>query len=548
MDIRGEGVLFSNPPKTFTREATGLVREISVFEYFMLNLNSVIPLFAPAFTAWFIWYAVPGGSVRLATVGAFLFGAFGYLAAFALMSASYPRSAAPYVATSRIIHPSIGWSLDVMVWLQSTLFIGIIPASYLVGWGIAPGLYVYGVMTGNSAVQSFAAWAGSPVGVLAIGTIFLIVTVIPSIISVRASVRHLQTPLFVLSMLGTVLTVGILLSSSHTQFVSAFKQLEPNLQLDNLVPMAKQLNPGAFVPVSFAFGTLAAALGMTIGTTNSYWGSWVSGEVKGGASVRNQLLAMLIPGVILLSSVLAIITLEEIIAGRDVLIALTQIGSLAGSNFQNPLFSGGIVTISIPYMLAGNPTVVLVLLICILAAAGSVMPYAWIAMSRSPFAWSFDRLIPEKFASVSDRFHTPVFTILVALIVTEAWLVLAATTQYLGLLFTVTWVWGSGGPAILCLACALLPLRKQLWEQSAARKYQILGIPLASICGILGFLYLMNGELQYTFTPALGWGAQQTYIIGGSYLAVFLLYFVIRFIRQRQNISLDMLFRTIPPE
>jgi len=428
------------------------------------------------------------------------------------------------------------------------MFIGIIPASYLIGWGAAPGLYVYSVMTGNSAGQNFALWAASPVGILVIGTIFLVVTLIPSIVSVGFSVREFQTPLFLLSMLGSVLTVGILLSSTQAQFVTAFKLFEPNLQYNNLVPMAKQLAPGAFVPVSYGFFTLAAGLGMTLGTCNAFWGAWIGGEIKGGSSFRNQLIAMLIPAFILMSSVLLVYTIEENLLGRDVLLALTQISSLAPGDFTNVLFSGGVVTISIPYMLAGNPMLVLLLMICIIAAAGSVMPWAWLALSRPPFAWSFDRLIPAKFAEVNDRTGTPVFTLLFSLAVVEVILILSAVTSYLGLLFTVTWVWGSGGPAILCLACALLPFRKKLWEQSLASKYKIIGIPLACICGIVGFLYMMNGELQYTLTPALGWGTAQSYIIGGAYLFVFLVYFVIRYIRLRQGISLDMIFGTLPPE
>jgi amino acid transporter len=534
--------------RVFVREATGLVREFGVIEHFMANISGVVPLFAPAFTAWFIWYAVPGGSPTIASIAAFLFGAFGYLTAFAFISATFPRSGSPYVAQSRILHPSIAWPAEIMLWLSILSFAALIPSAYVIQWGLGPGLFVLGKMLGNEALMAAASWTTTPEGIIIVGTIFLLISLIPAILGVRVLLRTFLAPLFALGIIGLLVAIGILASSNTAQFVEALTKFEPNLRYDELVSIGKELKPDAFVPVSLSLGTFLAALGMTIGTTNSYWNAWAVGEMRRANSVIRQVVSMVIPGFILMLSVVVVIELLQGIAGRDPLIALTLIGTLAPEKLSTPLFGGGVVTISIPYILANNPAAVVLLMIAIIAAAFTFMPINWLITTRLLFAWSFDRLIPAKFASVSDRFHTPVFSLIVAFLIVEAWLILVATTPYLGLVFTVTWVWSAVSVGLTCLSCALLPFRKEFWEQSPVRKYTILGIPIATVVGLVGFFYQMNGVYQYAVIPELGFGAPQAYLLAASYGVAFALYWIVRAIRARQGIPIDLAFKTLPPE
>ncbi|MEM3157058.1 MAG: amino acid permease [Nitrososphaerota archaeon] len=534
--------------RVFVREATGLVREFGVIEHFMANLSGVVPLFAPAFTAWFIWYAVPGGSVTLASIAAFLFGVFGYLTAFAFICATFPRSGSPYVSQSRILHPSIAWPAEIMLWLSILSFAALIPSAYVIQWGLAPGLFVLGRMLGNEALMAVASWTTTPTGIIVIGTIFLLISLIPAIMGVRVLLRTFLAPLFALGIIGLLVSIGVLLSSNTSQFIESLTIYEPNLRFEELVTIGKELKPDAFVPVTLSIGTFLAALGMTIGTTNSYWNAWSVGEMRRANSVVRQVVSMVIPGFILMLSVVIIIELLQGIAGRDPLIALTLIGTLSPERLSTPLFGGGVVTISIPYILANNPITVILIMIAIIAAAFTFMPINWLIPTRLLFAWSFDRLIPARFASVNERFHTPVFSLIVVFLIVEAWLILVATTPYLGLVFTVTWVWSAVSVGLTCLACALLPLRKEFWEQSPVRKYKILGIPVATIVGLVGFFYQMNGVYQYAAIPELGFGAPQAYLLGASYAVAFALYWIVRAVRARQGIPIDLAFKTLPPE
>lgn len=531
----------------FAREATGLIRQFGASEHFISNLNGVVPIFAPAFTAWFIWYAIPGGSVIGATIGSFFFAAFGFVTAYALMCATFPRSAAPYVAQSRILTPWIAFPAESMMWLSIISFMAIIPFGYVIEWGLAPGLYMMGTMTNNAGLVSLSYWSTTATGTILIGTLFLLVSLVPAILGTRFLIRTFQFPMFILATLGLIVTLGILIGANSAQFVASFNQIESPLQYSNLVSIGQQLNPQAFVPTSFSLLTLMAAIGTTGGSVNSYWNSYAMGEMKRANSAKTQVICMAGPCLILTLCIIAIVKLEENLVGKSQLIALTQIGTLNATQLPNALFGGGVVTTSVPYILAGNPWVVCFLMISIIAAAFTFMPINWLLASRDPFAWAMDRLIPAKFAEVNERFHTPVFTLIFAFILAEVFLIFSATTSILGLLFSVTWAWSAMGVAALCAACVVLPFRKSYFDQSPVR-WKVAGIPIVSVVGAIGLIFCIDLFSTYMLVPALGFGGPLQAILISSYVTVFILYWVIKYIRKHQGIDINMAFRTIPPE
>jgi len=394
---------------------------------------------------------------------------------------------------------------------------------------------------------SLSTWTSSPAGIVVVGTIFVLVSLIPAIRGVRALVRNFQIPMFIVATLGLIVTLAILVGGTNTQFVANFNSLESPMTYSGLVAAGQQLNPSAFVPESWGVLTILAAIGTTGGSVNSYWNAWAVGELKNAKNVKNQVLSMVIPSLILALSIITIVKLEENIVGKQQLIALTQIGTLNGSSLPNPLFGGGVVTISVPYILAGNAWVDAFLMIAMIAAAFTFMPINWLLTSRDPFAWAMDRLVPAKFAEVSERFHTPIFSLLFGFIIAELFLILAAYTSLLGLLFAVTWSWSAIGVASLCLACALLPLRKSYWESSPVR-WKIAGIPVVTIVGLIGLFFQLDVIATFSAIPALGFGANLAEIVVSSYVLVFILYWVSKYIRKAQGIDISMAFKSIPPE
>ena len=83
------------------------------------------------------------------------------------------------------------------------------------------------------------------------------------------------------------------------------------------------------------------------------------------------------------------------------------------------------------------------------------MIFTAIAATRCLFAWSFDRLLPEKVAAVNDRTHSPVNATLIAVVVAE--IALYFYTYHGGISFiggaTMGWI---SAFATTCLAASML--------------------------------------------------------------------------------------------
>jgi APA family basic amino acid/polyamine antiporter len=545
----------SQPPPSadktvFVREATGLVREISFFDHLITNMNGVVPLAALALTPWWIWYAVPGGDPLYATVEGFLFSVFGSIISYAMISATFPRSAAPYVANSRILHAAVGWPVEALMWLGWILALALYP-SFMLTWGITPGLYTMGVSTGNSALINAATAVTQPFWVIVIGIIFFAIAFSISVAGTRRLVRTFQLPMTVLMFIAIILIIAYWAGSSTSQLVSLFPKYLGQ-SYSNITTYAHTNYPSAFVPYSFAAIPVLFAIGFTAGSFNTYWNSWSSGEVRRAGQTRTHILAMVIPSALIAIIVGGVLAIAYARVGSDILISITNIMSLSISFFPVPAlsgFSGSTAMIIIPMILSNNPVVQFLIMIGVIAATFAYVPVTMLVISREWFAWSFDRLVPSKFADVSQRFHTPVLSLaLNAAIGFVLFVVFTFYISYLGFFTTVAWDTTLVTVTTLCLSAALLPLRKGIWQFSPVNKYKIGSIPVVTIGGIIGVFYNGLAVYAFTFTPILGFGLPSTLVLVLTFLIPFALYWVIRAIRKQQGIDLRKIFATLPPE
>jgi APA family basic amino acid/polyamine antiporter len=536
--------------KSFVRDATGLVREISLFDHLVTNMNGVVPLAALALTPWWIWFAVPGGDPLLATVTGFICSVAGTILSYALLSATFPRSAAPYVATSRILHPAIGWPAEALMWVGWILALALYP-SFMTTWGLVPGLYTMGISSGNPGLVSAAIALTQPMNVIAVGVVFLLICLAVTVLGTRRLVRTFQLPMTIIMFIGVFAIMGLWIGSSSAQLNSV---LPTYLGKDSatIISFAQTNYPSGFIPVSFAVIPLLFSLGFTAGSFNTYWNAYASGEVRKANDAKTHLLAMIIPSTLIAIIVGVVLVVARYTVGNDILISLTEILSFGSSYFSIPAitgFSGSIVMILVPMMLANNPVVQFIIMASVVAATFAYVPATMLILSREWFAWSFDRLLPAKFANVSDRFHTPVLSIFVnwalGFIV---FIIFTLYSSYLGFFTTAAWDTTLVTVTILCLAAVFLPLRKDLWATSSVRNLKIAGIPLVSIGGIIGVFYNGLAVYAFTFTPILGFGLPSTLVLIVTFLVPFVLYWIIAAVRKRQGIDVRIIFQSIPPE
>jgi len=532
----------------FVREATGFVREIGFLDHLITNMNGVVPLAAIVLTPWWIFFAVKGGDLMLAILGGWLFTMFGSLISYSMISATFPRAAAPYVANSRILHPAIAWPAEVCHWFGWILALALYPG-FMLTWAIVPGLYAIGISSGNKAfIDAAFTIATQPEWAILVGLLLLVPSSLITVLGTRKLVRTFQLPITIIMFIAIFVVIGLWATTTKSQLEMALMKY---LHKDpvSIIAEAKAISPDFMIPPIYAFVPIMAAIAFTAGSFNTYWNAFAVGEVRRASDVRMQILSMWIPSTLIAILVALTSGMALSICGRDFLMAITHVLT------KNPGFFEGVPPMPayamtlIPLIVADNPVIQFIIMIGTICGVLAYLPANWLIITREWFAWAFDRLLPEKFAEVSEKYHTPIWSILINLIIACIYAVLAIYfIQYIGFINTAAWDLTLIQIALVCLSAALLPLRKEFWSLSPANKYKIGPIPIITIAGILGFIYNGAAVWFYTVTPELGMGLPSTLVIVITAAIPFILYWAVRAIRKEQGIEIDLIFKSIPPE
>jgi amino acid transporter len=205
-------------------------------------------------------------------------------------------------------------------------------------------------------------------------------------------------------------------------------------------------------------------------------------------------------------------------------------------------------------ILTGEPILAFLIGLGVTLNAIGFMMSVMLPGSRILFSWSFDRLIPQKFASVNSRTHTPLFTYAVLAVLTIIVLVVDLYTSIIGALFATSLL-----TAIAFtpngFTAALLPFRrKDIFERAPAMVKRKVGpVPVLLITGLVqgvGLLAMMAAMLL--FFPATAGGP-----VNGTTLSVVLavLLFAIvlyplarKYHMSKEDIDLAWAYKEMPPE
>jgi len=205
--------------QAFLRKSSGLVRSAGATDVFFFNLGLISvgiaialdQLFGPAF--------YPGGSVAGASVlAAILMIPIGLT--FYFWTVTYPRSGGPYVYLSRGAHPMLGFAFSVTEGLI-LLFYGAAAAAFVATMGLSPLLGILGYETNSSTLNDWSANVAGHWGIFLVGTVIIVLGGV-LLISGMARYFTVQRILLGLAILGTLVTIGVLLAGSRGTFTSNF--------------------------------------------------------------------------------------------------------------------------------------------------------------------------------------------------------------------------------------------------------------------------------------------------------------------------------------
>jgi len=195
----------------------------------------------------------------------------------------------------------------------------------------------------------------------------------------------------------------------------------------------------------------------------------------------------------------------------------------------------------------------------VLWVANDIPPFLLVA-SRTFFAMSLDRMMPEKFAYVSEKWHAPVWSIIITAIVAIPACIAEANFLGLGNYLAFAGVVGTDifdafFLVMFCISCMLLPLeRKEIYDRAAVKH------SVGFVVGLGFFAFLGGAFCLYIFIKESPWlwalfttGAKTADIASaiGFFACIvvgILLYIYYMYRNSTKGVDMRTLYISIPPE
>jgi basic amino acid/polyamine antiporter, APA family len=527
-------------PKLFVRRSSGLVREMSAGDALIGNIL-IFNLVIASITLLLIPWTFPGASLPLSIVLTFIPAAF-LATVYVLFGVAMPRSGGDYVFISRTLHPALGFAANFSFVIWNAIYIGVY-GNWISTIGLS-GMFAAFGLTGAAHSWSSAATSVSGHGLaFAIGTVANVGMALVVIRGLRFALRTMKY-LFYIGTFGLIVAIVVVGVTSHGHFLH---QLNTHGTSAASLKSAATKSGFAFPSSWHQFSPTVLAVGLlSLSMLFVVYSVYTAGEVK---NVRRSI-PLSIYGCLAVGGILFLIMglVAEKTWGNQFMASINQVFYSAPK--QYPFSSSP----SYSFLAAlGQPNVVLIILISfgfILIPIASMI-FNFIVNSRCVFAWSADRLIPEKAAAVNDRWHSPVYAIILVAIITEAalaWYTFSANaTTFLGgstMGYMATFL-------TTAAAAVFFPYLKKtrfLYEASPL-KPRVLGIPVISIAGVVTFV--LFGILIYGFLENSVFGANSTkdlFFFGGLWVVGLIGYGIARWVRHSQGVPLEAAFKELPPE
>jgi len=561
----------SSKPGLFAREATGLVREIGFSLGVIIILTHVIglgwqrrafqftgpmpmptdtmPLGLPAM----FWAFLVVGLVVLVT---------GYAAGY--VAAAMPRSGGGYVTVSRVIHPIVGYMSGWVMFLAEAFSYGLIGVAVFEGISIFFSIAMAPTAVSLGSAEIF-------IGGVVIVWVFALVAMLGTKMYGRLLQVMFYIPAAITVAFFAMWIAGALDPNVVVKGVQDAMGATPQQLVDLAVDTGMTENvAGFFDAFSFAMG----------GAFWAYMGWYATTFLAGEVKEANKKLpkVLLVSGLIIMVVYLAASSISAISVMN---VAVTTSGGHTWSFFQAyawlsyggvdraavtavaPNFQNAWATGIASMIARGMDLGWLSYIIAIggvLWVANDIPPFLLVA-SRTFFAMSFDRMMPEKFAQVSERWHAPIWSLIITAVfavpacMAEANFPAGAATYFSFAGVVGTDIFDAAFLLMFCVSCMLLPLERKDVYDRAAVKHSVGFVVLLGLVATLG-----AGFCLYIFIQQSPWiwslftsGASESSIVSaigflGCIIAGILLYVYYMYKNSTRGVDMRTLYIAIPPE
>lgn len=538
----------------YARKSTGLVREGSAWSVLVYNINFVSIGLMTLFALLLIPAFYPGGNVQLAFLICLVV-VLPTSMVFAMFSAAMPRSGGDYVYVSRVLGPSWGMMSN---WNQTVWWVlyGGVPSAFFAYYGLTPLFRSLGVLTGTQGLIDFGDKLSTPTGAFICGTLLIAVLVGIFALGLNTYFR-VQNVLFVIAMIGALLTIVILAFKGHASFQSGFN-----------ATLADQAGPNAFGKITAS----AKDAGFTTAPFSLYWtlipmtwiylelvfnqsSAYIGGEVKRPGRV--QLWSM--PFAAVVSVAIAMLTVWVI----DRSAGLSFMGAVSWDNGASLGFSTAPTYTEVAAYASGNTILALILSIGFIFWSYTWLPGQIANASRNLLAYGIDGVGPSWLGRVNERTHTPINALVVMGLgsIAALWFYTRPDSPFKTLVgifgFILSFI-------VTSLAAVVMPYRLKDVFESSPVNWRVGKTPVMSVVGVLSLAACGFMAWAYLKDPLSGLSATPKHEGGGIFLhsrsfnmfllniVIFLsglvIYFVARALRRRRGVDLDSTFKEIPIE
>jgi len=566
--------------KMFVRKATGLVREIGFLTAILIVVCNCVGLGWQKRLFQFTGKAiVPENTYVLGLppiVMAFILVGIVVLFTvwiFAILGAAMPRSGGGYVYMSRIIHPVVGYAGSVLEYWSIAVSYG------LIGTAVFEAITIYAWMAGWGT-----AWA-TPEVLLVGGMVIVVLFAALASFGVRMAGMLLQVMFWIPAAI-TIVLYSVLLTSTPNAMTTGIQSLTGLLPVEFTNRALGQGMATAFT------GDYWAAVDVAI--LGAYWAyigfaasTFVAGEIKEVAKNLPRTLFVANGFVILLY-----ITISYVSANAARMVGSVTTGGNTFTFFSAYAFmsygTGGLLPADVgkAWMpnIAGfaasgaglNWFLALIPIFAALWVANDIPPFI-LTSSRIIFAMAFDRVLPEKLAEVNERWHTPIYAVLVTVLVAFVGnfaesnvFVDAKSSLYLGAGHVVgtflnadvgvvaTDIWDVLFFLLASLAGLLFVFRKKDIYDKSAYKPSVGGLHLVTVVGLIATV--TNIWLLWRIALGWPWDYPTMYVAGegGTWSAwvmtliiiivALILYYYYKSKGSRIGVDYSTIYAEIPPE
>jgi APA family basic amino acid/polyamine antiporter len=536
-DTSSERTAVQRGGQFYTRQATGLVREMSVRDMFIMTVVYISIIFG-LITLSIIPFAFPGASISGSVLLSALFALFPVLL-YAFFAASMPRTGGDFIYVGRVLHPALGFmaNWNMTLWV---VFFQAIQGGWVVGTGFSGLFFALGLSAHNQTLVNWGAdlqhawprFIGSMIVLALIGFVLSR--------GYRALMRT-ATVLFILMLIGLAVAIVTSFLTASGDLNTAFGKA--GTSTGALLAAAQHAGYPAHAGISLV-ATLASLPLIWAVIGFSQVPAYAAGEMR---SPRRNALVSMTSSVVFCALVFALTAFAITrFAPENVIGSLEDLFQSGLKGWPYPVEP----TVYFYPTITHGPVIATFIWSAFLLGGFLTIPASLLVVTRNVFAWSFDRVLPTSLSSVDSKYHAPQRSIIVVVAVVA---ICSAIFIFGPASFTLFAFSGSAGQMLtfmfVAVAGIMFARRRPDLHDSSPYHRRIAGVSVFTWLGFISlamfgcyFYLLMTNAALGANKPVGIWAIVIIMVTGG------LVYAVSYAVNKRRGLDLLLGQRELPPE